>query len=137
LEFNSHHQKKIDKMKYKLVERKNPQQPQAAGKWYAAPVNDGRVTQKEIAAEIVELSSLARGDVSNVIDSLIDVLPKYLLMGKSVSLGDLGTFRLSFSSEGAGTPGEFHAGLIGGVRIVFIPSPALRESVKKAKFEKA
>ncbi|GHV06653.1 hypothetical protein FACS189416_7350 [Bacteroidia bacterium] len=30
-------------MKYKLVERKNPQNPEAAGKLYASPVNDGRI----------------------------------------------------------------------------------------------
>jgi predicted histone-like DNA-binding protein len=71
-------------MKYKLTERKNMQ---ATAKLYATPVNEGKVSQKEIAADIVGLSSLARGDVANVIDSLIDTVPKYLLMGKSVSLG--------------------------------------------------
>ena len=54
-------------MKYKLVELKNPQNLQAPGKLYATPVNDGKVSQKNIAADIVLLSSLARGDVSNVI----------------------------------------------------------------------
>jgi predicted histone-like DNA-binding protein len=124
-------------MKYKLVTRKNPQQPQAAGKLYAAPVNDGKVSQKEIAADIVGLSSLARGDVANVIDSLIDTVPKYLLMGKSVSLGELGSFRISFSSEGVTSPEEFNVGLISGVRVVFIPSPALRKAIEDIKFEKA
>ena len=71
------------------------------------PVNDGKVSQKNIAADIVLLSSLARGDVSNVIDSLLDTVPKYLLMGKSVSLGDLGTLRISFSSEGVNSAEEF------------------------------
>jgi predicted histone-like DNA-binding protein len=124
-------------MKYKLVERTNPQQPQLAGKYYAAPVNDGKITQKEIAAEIVELSSLSRGDVSNVIESLLDTIPKYLLMGKSVSLGDLGTFRLSFSSKGVETEADFNFSLISGVRVLFTPSSALREAVKTVKFEKA
>ncbi|MDR2816012.1 MAG: hypothetical protein LBB62_04845 [Proteiniphilum sp.] len=47
-------------MKYKLTERGNPQNPAAAGKLYATPVNDGKVSQNEIAAEIVGMSSLAR-----------------------------------------------------------------------------
>ena len=124
-------------MKYKLVERKNPQNPQAAGKLYASPVNDGKVSQKEIAAEIVGMSSLARGDVANVIESLLDTVPKYLLMGKSVSLGELGTLRISFSSEGVATEGEFNVGKISGVRVLFTPSPALRKSIEDIKFEKA
>ena len=123
-------------MKYKLVERKNPQQPTAAGKLYASPVNDGKVSQKEIAAEIVGMSSLARGDVANVIESLLDTVPKYLLMGKSVSLGELGTLRISFSSEGVATEEEFNVGKISGVRVLFTPSPALRKSIGDIKFEK-
>jgi len=124
-------------MKYKLVARKNPQNPQAAPKLYASPVNDGKVSQKNIAADIVGLSSLARGDVSNVIDSLLDTVPKYMLMGKSVSLGDLGTLRISFSSAGVASETEFNVGKISGVRVLFTPSPALRKSIKDIKFEKA
>ncbi|MGC3977393.1 MAG: HU family DNA-binding protein [Paludibacteraceae bacterium] len=123
-------------MKYKLIPRANPQKPTDAPKLYASPVNDGKVSQKEIAAEIVGLSSLARGDVSNVIESLLDIVPKYLLMGKSVSLGELGTLRVSFSSEGVASPGEFNVGLISGVRVLFTPSPGLRKSIENIRYEK-
>jgi hypothetical protein len=34
-------------MKYKLIQRKNPQDPASPGKWYAAPVNEGKVAQQE------------------------------------------------------------------------------------------
>jgi predicted histone-like DNA-binding protein len=124
-------------MKYKLVERKNPQDLLAAGKLYASPINDGNVSQKEISAEIVALSSLSRGDVGNVIDSLTDTVPKYLLMGKSVTLGDLGTLRISFTSEGVDTAKEFTVNKMKGVRILFTPSPTLRKSIANIKFEKS
>jgi predicted histone-like DNA-binding protein len=100
-------------------------------------VNDGKVSQKDISAEIVGLSSLSRGDVNNVIDSVIDTVPKYLLMGKSVNLGELGTFRLSFSSEGVETPEAFNVGKISGVRVLFTPSSSLRKSLSDITFEKA
>ena len=116
-------------MKYKLIERKNPQNPTAAGKYYASPVNDGRVSQKDIAAEIVGLSSLSRGDVANVINNLLDTVPKYLLMGKSVSLGELGTLRISFSSEGVSTPEQFNTNLIQGVKIIFTPSVEIKKTL--------
>jgi len=124
-------------MKYKLIKRKNPQKKDDEGKWYASPVNSGRISQKNISNDIVALSSLSRGDVSNVIDNLLDTVPKYLLMGKSVNLGDLGTFRLSFSSTGVEKPEEFNTKLIKGLKVIFTPSTELLEQIKKAKFEKA
>ncbi|MDR1199329.1 MAG: DNA-binding protein [Prevotellaceae bacterium] len=124
-------------MKYKLTERRNPQNPQAASKLYAAPVNEGKVSQRDIAADIVGLSSLARGDVANVIDCLIDTVPKYLLMGRSVSLGELGTLRISFSSEGVASEEEFNVNLISGVKIIFTPSVELKKQIDGIRFEKA
>jgi predicted histone-like DNA-binding protein len=123
-------------MKYKLVARKNPQKRQDPPKWYAAPVNDGKVGQQDISADIVNLSSLARGDVGNVINSVIDTVPKYLLMGKSVNLGELGTFRVSFSSEGVEDAKDFTVDKISGVRILFTPSTELRKKLNNIRFEK-
>jgi predicted histone-like DNA-binding protein len=73
--------------------------------------------------------------VSSVIENLIDILPKYLLMGKSVNLGDLGTLRVSFSSEGAVDQKQFDASKISGVKIRFTPSPKLKEQLRDLCFE--
>jgi predicted histone-like DNA-binding protein len=124
-------------MKYKLIQRANPQARGEQAKWYATPVNDGKIDQKSISMEIVEISSLSRGDVANVIECLLDTLPKYLLMGKSINLGDFGTLRLSFSSQGVETPEEFHINLISGVKVVFTPSVELKRAIENIKFEKA
>ncbi|MDR1336731.1 MAG: HU domain-containing protein [Tannerella sp.] len=123
-------------MRYKLVRRKNPQDPEDPGKLYATPIYDGKVAQNDISADIVNLSSLARGDVGNVINSLIDTIPKYLVMGKSVNLGELGTFRVSFTSEGVEDAKDFTVDKISGVRVVFIPSMELRKKLGSIRFEK-
>jgi hypothetical protein len=39
-------------MKYKLVVKGNPRNPEVAGKWYANPVNAGRLNIKDFAKEI-------------------------------------------------------------------------------------
>ncbi|MDR1737326.1 MAG: HU family DNA-binding protein [Candidatus Symbiothrix sp.] len=122
-------------MKYKLIQRANPQD-RSQSKWYASPVNDGKVSQKNIAADIVELSSLSRGDVANVIESLLDTLPKYLLMGKSVSLGDFGTLRLSFTSQGVEDPQQFNTSMISTPKVVFTPSVDFKAKIEKVSFEK-
>ena len=124
-------------MKYKLIQRRNPQKPDEPQKLYASPVNQGTVQQRQIAEDIVALSSLSRGDVSNVIDNLLDTVPKYLLMGKSVKLNGLGTFRLLFSSKGADTPEQFNANMISDMKVVFPPSQELKTAIKKVKVAKA
>jgi predicted histone-like DNA-binding protein len=122
-------------MKYKVIKRSNPQN-RTEEKWYAAPVNDGKITKAELAKEIVGISSLSRGDVSNVIENLIDVIPKYLLMGKSVNLGELGTLRVSFSSKGAESPESLTAGMIQGAKVLFTPGVLLKKMLTDLKFEK-
>lgn len=122
-------------MKYKLIERANPQD-RASVKWYASPVNEGKVTQRDIAKDIVVSSSLSRGDITNVIENLLDTMPKYLLVGKSVSLGEFGTLRLSFSSDGVEKAEDFNAGLISGVKVVFTPGVELKKAIEDIAFEK-
>ena len=123
-------------MKYKWIQRVNPQD-RSQSKLYAAPVNDGRITKTDIAKELALTSSLSRGDVSNVIENLIDVMPKYLLMGKSVNLGEFGTLRLSFSSDGVDDPSEFNVNRIHGVKVIFTPGCEFKSLLKTLKFEKS
>jgi hypothetical protein len=57
-------------------------------------------------------------------------------MDKSVHLGELGTVRISFSSEGVEDPNDFTVSKISGVRVVFIPSVELRRKLENIHFEK-
>jgi len=122
-------------MKYRKILRKNPRDQKAPGKYYAQPVYDGKVTKKTISDDLVLVSSLSRGDISSVIENLIDILPKYLLMGKSIHLEGFGTLKISFSSEGAETEGELHVGMIRGRKIVFVPAKEMKEVLSKLTFE--
>jgi predicted histone-like DNA-binding protein len=122
-------------MKYRLISRENPLDRNKS-KWYANPVNNGKITKADLAKEIVNISALSRGDVSSVIENLLDVIPKYLLMGKSVYLGELGTLRISFSSEGVETQKEFNVNKITGVKIIFTPGVELKEDLRDIHFER-
>ncbi len=123
-------------MKYKLIERANPQNRNQS-KWYANAVNDGKISKTDLAKEIAAISSLSRGDVSNVIENLLESIPKYLVMGKSVSLGALGTLRLSLSSEGVNSADEFNTNKISNVKVVFTPGSELKKAIESIKFEKS
>lgn len=122
-------------MKYRLVQRTNPQKKQDPAKWYANAVNDGKVSKREMAKDIAGRSSLTTGDISNVIENLMDELPKYLTMGKSVSLGEFGTLRLSLSSQGAETSEKFTSKMITNVKVVFTPGVDLKKALADISFE--
>lgn len=123
-------------MKYKLIERANPQDREQK-KWYASPVNEGTISKSDLAKEIVGISSLSRGDISNVIENLIDTMPKYLLMGKSINLGEFGTLRVSFSSKGVVALDEFNTNKISGMKVIFTPSVEFKAALERVKFEKS
>lgn len=123
-------------LKYKFVERRNPSKPAAPKKLYASPVKVGTKTITSLSMDIANVSSLNRGDVNNVISNMVEHIPKELLQGKSVSLGELGTLRISFSSEGVESEEDFNTSKIKKVKVIFTPGVLIKNEIKKAKFRK-
>lgn len=123
-------------MKYKLIQKGKPGDPDTPKKWYATPIKSGTITQKNLAQQISGRSSLTSGDVNNVIQNLLELLPQELIKGNSVQLGDFGTFRLSFSSDGVDTEKDFTKDKIKGVKILFTPSNDFKKTLSDMKLEK-
>lgn len=63
-------------------------------------------------------------------------MPKELVQGKSVKLGDFGSFRLSLSSDGAETEEQFNATMIKNAKIIFTPGTQLKSEIAKVKYER-
>lgn len=123
-------------MRYKLVSRANPQDRDAAPKYYAVPVYSGVIDLKRIASDISEKSSLTAGDVLNVLSQFIADLPKHTKDGAKVSLGDFGSFRISFSSEGVDDPKLFNAAtMIRGKKILYRPGTDIKGSLDSLRIE--
>jgi predicted histone-like DNA-binding protein len=123
-------------MKYKLVQRANPLD-RSKVKYYATPIIDGNISKSDLTKEIAAISSMSRGDVSNVIEGMRDVTPKYAKMSKSISIGELGTLRISFTSEGVENIEDFNVNMIKDVRYIFTPSKELKQQLIDIHFEKA
>ncbi|AIP99267.1 HU family DNA-binding protein [Ornithobacterium rhinotracheale] len=96
----------------------------------------GTTEQRALAKNIADKSSLTVGDIANVIENLLEELPKELVEGKSVKLGEFGTFRLSLSSEGAATEKDFNVGMIKTPKVIFTPGVSLKKALSNIKFEK-
>jgi predicted histone-like DNA-binding protein len=123
-------------VKYKLVQRGNPGNPSAPKKFYATPAPRSKTTIKEISKDIADISSLNYGDISNVLNNFVQLIPKYLANGNIVSLGEIGNIMLNFSSEGVATEESFSPAKIKDVKIVLKVGTDLKTSIEGFTFEK-
>ena len=124
-------------MKYKLIQKVNPLEPDSDRKWYSSPVKTGTINNYQLSKGIAAKSSMTRGAVLNVIENMVDEIPKYLMDGYSVNLNNMGTLRISLSSEGVNSPEDFTDDNIKNMRVVFTPSPEFKKSLKNIKYEQS
>lgn len=120
-------------MFYRLVQKANPLDQEHKQR-YATSVNAGKIDTRMIAKTLAQKSSLTTGDVMNVLENLMEEIPRWLGQGYSVNLGELGTFRLSLSSQGVKEQKEFNTRTIK-KKVVFLPSKSFKSELKTIPFE--
>ena len=116
--------------KYKLVKRGYPGKPDEPKKWYASPLSEDAQTVKEMANAATENTSTAPSELESSLELFSNYAVRQLLQGHTVRLGNLGTLRISFKSEGVEDITQFNANtMIKEARILFNPSKSFRDSV--------
>jgi nucleoid DNA-binding protein len=73
--------------------------------------------------------------VQSVLSNLMEVLPVFLKLGRSVNLEGFGTFRVSVTSNGTATPEELNARHARGVKRLFLPSAGLKRNLEGLTLE--
>lgn len=122
---------------YKIVEKKNPRDLDAPAKYYAVPATKGLMTTEKVCKEATVNTTLSVGEMMDCFRTLSERVPEMLLNGNSVRLGDLGTLRLSFGSEGAATEKAFNASMIRDVKVIFQTSQAINDKIRReARFKR-
>lgn len=120
-------------MKVKAVKKVNPRNTDET-KYYLAPVYAGELTLNELAELISDASTVNVADVAAVLKALAKQLPIFLQKGFIIELGDFGRLRLSISTDGKENADELSANDIIKVRIIFVPSAAIKEKLKSTSF---
>lgn len=120
-------------MFYRLVQKANPLDQEHKQR-YATSVNAGKIDTRMVAKTLSQKSSLTTGDVMNVLENLMEEIPRRLSQGYSVSLWELGTFRLSLSSQWVKEQKEFNTRTIK-KKVVFLPSKSFKSELKTIPFE--
>lgn len=96
-----------------------------------------KVDLRELVEDMVRKGSVApkslmKGFFCDIFDSLV----YFLLEGRRVKLGEIGSFSLSLKSEATASADEFTKENIKGVSIVFTPSREMKEHLAHAEFKR-
>jgi predicted histone-like DNA-binding protein len=119
---------------YNKAQRGNPARPDEKKKWYLILKSIGRMTEKQVAKEIADETTLNPKEAEMAIYQFQKVLTKALLDGKTVQLGELGSFQVTVSSKGVEKEAEVTPSLVKKVNLRFTPSVVLKENLQKAHF---
>ena len=101
--------------------------------WYAQPKSVQKLTNKMVVDRIVRETSLSAGDVSNALISLGAIVRDALLMGASVDLADLGSFRVYVPSSMVDKEIDVTAATLKTPKLVFTPKMQMRDSAKSVE----
>ena len=117
-------------MKVKIISKRNPKLPEAEPKFYASAMHQTSVDLDALAVSVAKRCSLRRADVHGVLVALMEIIPEELTEGKSIALGELGTFCVNVKSEAAETAENFTPGMVKGMKIVYRPAKELRKKLR-------
>ena len=113
---------------YKLVQRKNPLKKDEPAKWYATPNSAKPLSPKALTRAATANTTTAPIELESAMELLAAFIPQQLQQGHTVNVPGLGSFRLTFKSDGVEDIDKFNAGqMIKSPRIVFTPAKELRE----------
>lgn len=99
-------------------------------KYYAQIARVNPVDLSEVASQIEAQSTVSAADVKGVLDQLQTVIQEQLRNGRSIRLGDLGSFRPTLSSRPSSTAEEVSASNIKKVNVIYTPSGAMQRAMK-------
>jgi predicted histone-like DNA-binding protein len=123
-------------VKYTVVARGNPGDPQAPKKYYPSVKSSGKTTLRRLAERIAEISTVSSVDVVAVLEAFLSIVPKELAEGNIVQLGDFGSFSLRIRSEGVDSEEQVTAHNITKPLTSFRPGKRFKEILDSISYEK-
>lgn len=116
-------------MNYKVIERKDPRNPEAPGKYYGFIVNLSKIGIEEIATRISGTCTVTRHDCLAVLSALQEQIIYALQEGKRVHLGDIGSFRTVANGLCSDTAEKYDPAYITKLRVCFTPNTKLKKAM--------
>jgi predicted histone-like DNA-binding protein len=123
-------------VKYNVIERVNPRDITLPRKFYANIKYGDDVKFNDLVGLISQFSTINQGDIHGVIQTLLHVIPYELNFGRSIHLGDFGTFYLTLESDGKESEDEFYHSDIKRAKLRFRPGMSVKKMLKTLEFER-
>ena len=124
-------------IKIKTLERS---QPGVKGggkkKFYASPVHEQELSLDGLTKAIEKTSTVNGADIRAVLYAMVEETVLGLSEGRIIRLGDLGSLRITLSSEGKEKSEEVTAAAVKKTGVIFTPGTKLKDMLKTAKFKK-
>lgn len=120
---------------YSVYLQPNPMDETAAPKAYAKAQMRELMTFAKFIDHIAKHNGVyTRGTVRGVVIDMCECLVEQLLEGKKIQMGELGSFWVSLTSEGAESMDKFTAENIKAVNIIFTPGTDFENLIGRAEF---
>jgi predicted histone-like DNA-binding protein len=120
---------------YKAIRRFNPQNRNAAPRYYAEIVSRGSVSFEEFLDAVCEDTTLNRDEVRMALNKSFKTILKFSKLGFSVHLDSLGFTRVTLRGEGKDTPEEVTATAVTDIVPHFVFSDDFRSELKRERLE--
>ena len=122
---------------YKVIERGEPGvQGGGTKKYYASAQTTGNLDIEELTEQIERISTVSGADIRAVLYGIVDVVPKLLSNGNIVQIGDLGSFRISISSEASEAAADVTAAKVKKAKILFRPGKKFSTMLKTLEYKR-
>lgn len=116
---------------YKIYKNNNKKHS-GYGKFYARAMHNGTADLNDISAIIERNCSMKKSDVQAVLTELVEVMTDQLQSSKRVKLDGFGSFKISISTAGADSAGNFNPTKhLKGMRVLFTPETRVDGSSHK------
>ncbi len=96
-------------IRFKLMARKNPQNPSDPPKYYAQVVPNGKTNLRTLSKRVANHTTMSAADVYGVLMALEEEIISALQDGQQVELGNLCIFYPDLKSDGADSEDAFNA----------------------------
>ena len=122
-------------LRLKVIKRRDPRDLSAQPKFYASVKRNQNVGLYHLVDELSLISPINKGDTVSVLINLIELVPKELARGNTVTLGNLGTFWINVSSQGFDNEEEVSPDVAEKVKVHFKASNQLKQLMSNLRYD--